>query len=89
LAASDRADRQLALLRIEEAIRLYAQAHSGQLPDSLDKIDAVPIPVDPMTGKPFLYRLQGDSAVVETPPTPASVPQNKLQGRRYVIHVRK
>ncbi|HEX4073610.1 MAG TPA: hypothetical protein VHX68_20690 [Planctomycetaceae bacterium] len=89
LAASDRADRQLALLRIEEAIRLYASAHSGQLPDSLDKIDAVPIPKDPMTGTSFVYRLDGDHAVVETPPTPKTVPENKFQGRRYIIHIRK
>jgi len=89
LAASDRADRQLALLRIEEAIRLYASAHSGQLPDSLEKIDAVPIPKDPMTGTGFLYRLEGDHAVVETPRAPKSVPENKYQARRYVIHMRK
>jgi hypothetical protein len=89
LAASDRADRQLALLRIEEAIRLYASAHSGQLPDSLDKIDAVPISKDPMTGTGFLYHLEGDHAVVETPRAPKSVPENKYQARRYIIRIRK
>jgi hypothetical protein len=89
LAASDRADRQCALLRIEEAIRLYASAHSGQLPETLDKIDAVPIPKDPMTGASFLYRLEGGRAVVETPPTPKSVPENKINDRRYIIRMRK
>jgi hypothetical protein len=89
LAASDRADRQLALLRIEEAIRLYASAHSGQLPNSLDKIDAVPIPKDPMTGTGFIYRVEGDHAVVETPLAPKSVSENKYQGRRYIIRIRK
>jgi hypothetical protein len=89
LAASDRADRQCALLRVEEAIRLYASAHSGQLPESLDKIDAVPIPKDPMTGASFVYRREGDHAVIETPPTPKSVPENKINDRRYVIRMRK
>jgi hypothetical protein len=89
MAASDRADRWLALLRIEEAIRLYASAHSGQLPESLDKIDAVPIPKDPMTGANFLYRLDGDRAVVETPPTPKTAPENKYNDRRYIIRIRK
>jgi hypothetical protein len=89
LAASDRADRQLALLRTVEAIRLYASAHSGQLPESLDKIDAVPIPVDPTTGTAFAYRLEGDRAFLETPPAPKNAPENKFQARRYIIHMRK
>jgi hypothetical protein len=89
LAAGDRADRQLALLRIEEAIRLYASAHSGQLPESLDKIDAVPIPVDPSTGTAFAYRLEGDRAFLETPPAPKNAPENKFQARRYIIQMRK
>jgi hypothetical protein len=89
LRASDRADRQLALLRIEEAIRLHASAHSGQLPDALDKIDAVPIPHDPMTGTAFIFRLEKDHAVVETPPLPKTIPEIKFDGRRYIIRIRK
>lgn len=89
LAAQDRTDRQIALLRVVEAIRLYTHAHSGQLPSSLEQIDAVPIPTDPMTGMPFVYRLDAKGAVLQTPPTPAEVPENKFQGRRYVISLRK
>jgi len=89
LAAQDRTDRQIALLRVVEAIRLYTDAHPGQLPSSLDQIDAVPIPTDPMTGKPFDYRLDGNGAVLQTPPTPAEVPESKYQGRRYIISLRK
>jgi hypothetical protein len=93
LAASDRADRQLALLRVEEAIRLHAHAHAGMLPPSLEAIDEVPIPVDPVTGKAFRYRVEKNTAVVETPSPPANVSateyQRRRQERRYIIHLRK
>src|SRR5262249_35611813 len=49
-------DRQIALLLAIEAIRLYAAAHDGQLPETLDQVTEVPLPEDPATGKPFLYR---------------------------------
>jgi|HubBroStandDraft_6_1064221.scaffolds.fasta_scaffold02731_2 hypothetical protein len=80
-----RLDRGIALLRIVEALRLYAHLHSGALPTSLDKIDVVPVPADPITGNPFNYRLNGDTAVLETAPAFNS----KWMGRRYLIRVRK
>jgi hypothetical protein len=86
-AAVDRRDRAIALFRAIEALRMYAAAHQSQLPSSLDKIDAVPIPVDPMTGKPFVYHLAEDgSARLETPRLDAN---NRVHGRHYVIRVRK
>jgi hypothetical protein len=85
MTAMDRTDRGIALLRTVEAIRLHAALHGGELPNSLDNIDAVPIPTDPMTGRPFIYRLQDGGAVLETPP----VSDNKHQGRRYLIRMRK
>ena len=53
LFAFVRTDRQLAALRCIEALRLYAAAHDGKLPATLDDIKEVPIPLNPMTGKPF------------------------------------
>ena len=85
LAASERVDRQIALLRVVEAIRLYAHAHAGQLPESLERISGVPIPTDSMTGTAFHYRLDRGKAVLETP----YVPNNQHNGRRYVIEMRK
>jgi hypothetical protein len=86
-ASVDRRDRAIALFRVVEAIRLYAAAHQGALPSALDKIDAVPIPRDPTTGKPFLYHLAGDAtASLETP---ALHPNNRFYGRHFVIRVRK
>ncbi len=61
-----RPDRRIAELRLFEALRLYAAAHDGRLPERLEDT-GVPIPIDPITGKPFEYRLEGDVAHVEGP----------------------
>jgi hypothetical protein len=47
-----------------ESIRMYAYSHDGKMPGSLDDIKEVPIPSNPQTGKPFSYRLDGDTAVL-------------------------
>jgi hypothetical protein len=61
-----RTDRRIAELRLFEALRLYADSHDGRLPQRLDDLE-VPVPIDPITGKPFEYRLDGDVARVEGP----------------------
>ena len=60
-----RAERRVAALRCLEAIRFYAAVHDGKLPASLDDVTEVPLPVNPFTGKPFEYRLEGKTAVLE------------------------
>jgi len=54
-------DQRIALLRHVEALRLYAAEHDGRLPAKLSEI-AVPLPDDPLTGKPFRYEVTGDTA---------------------------
>jgi hypothetical protein len=83
--AISRTDREIALLRTIEALRLYAHSHQGQLPESLDTVVDVPIPIDPVTGQVFRYRLDAGTAVLETAPSFNS----KWMGRRYVIRMRK
>ncbi len=83
--AATRMERRFALLRVVEALRLYAHTHQANLPDRLELIGDVPIPNDPTTGKPFIYRLDGATAVLETAPGP----NNRYHGRRYLINVRK
>jgi hypothetical protein len=56
-----RLEQRIALLRHVEALRLYAADHRGQLPEKLSDI-TVPLPVDPFTGKPFRYTLEGVTA---------------------------
>ena len=50
-------DRKVAMLRVVEALRLHAGS-TGRLPDSLDQVKVVPIPIDPLSGKVFEYELK-------------------------------
>ncbi len=63
-------DRKLAALRIIEALRLYAANHEGKLPAALADIKEVPIPIDPITGKGFEYKLVDGKARLYGPPPP-------------------
>ena len=56
-----RLEQQIALLRHVEALRLYAAEHDGKLPARLSDI-SVPLPVDPVTGKPFAYAAERNTA---------------------------
>jgi hypothetical protein len=62
-----RNDRQFAMLRVIEALRLHGASHMGKLPAQLSDITEVPIPNDPVTGQPFSYRLEHDTAFLESP----------------------
>jgi hypothetical protein len=86
--SSVRFDRQIDLLRCVEAIRLYAAAHAGQLPAKLDDIKEVPIPTDPMTGKPFKYQARGNQATLYAGPPPGEEPHQR-NAIKYVITLRK
>jgi len=68
---SRRLDRQVAALQCIEALRLYAAAHKGKFPSALTKITKPPVPRDPVTKKPFLYRRRGANAILEAPPETA------------------
>jgi hypothetical protein len=63
--AVTRVDRQFAAMRTVEALRYYAAKHDGKLPEKLDAITEVPVPLDPVTGKSFDYKLEGDTATLE------------------------
>jgi hypothetical protein len=67
--AQVRLDRDVASLRVIEALRMYAAEHIGKLPKSLDEITTVPVPRNPATGKPFEYRVNSKTAVLDLPPS--------------------
>jgi hypothetical protein len=54
-------EQEVALLRHVEALRMYAAGHDGKLPSALSDIP-VPMPVDPITGRPFEYAAEGQAA---------------------------
>jgi hypothetical protein len=66
--AQARLDQRLGLLRCVEAMRIHAAENDGKLPAKLSDVK-LPLPMDPITGKPFLYQLNGDRATLRgTPP---------------------
>ena len=62
------------MLRIFEAMRLYAATHDGQWPDRLSDITEVPIPINPFDGKPFVYQRQGNKAILTSEHGPRGMP---------------
>lgn len=64
--AQVRLERQFDALQVIEAIRIHMDQHGGMLPPSLDALE-LPTPIDPATGVPFVYTLQGDSATLSAP----------------------
>jgi len=64
--AATKCDREVAIFRIVEALRLHAE-NRGKLASSLAEITEVPIPLDPVTGGPFVYRIEDGFAMLEAP----------------------
>jgi hypothetical protein len=64
-------DRRIAMLRTVEALRDHAARHDGRPPARLDEVTELRVPGDLVTGKPFGYRLEGRTAILEAaaPPT--------------------
>jgi hypothetical protein len=83
--AQVRSEREIASLRVIEALRMYAADHAGKLPLSLDDIRHVPVPTNPATGKAFVYHIEGDTAVLELPASDGIHGSN----RRYEIQISK
>jgi hypothetical protein len=79
-----RADRYVNLMRTIEAIRDYAARHDGRLPDALEEITDLPLPVDPITGKPFAYAVNGQTAVLDAP---APAWRGVRSGLRYELRM--
>jgi hypothetical protein len=65
--AEVRVARELAALRVIEALRMHAARNNSRWPDSLDDVTCVPVPLNPATDKPFLFRRDGETAVLELP----------------------
>jgi hypothetical protein len=83
-------ERNLSALQAIEALRMYAAAHEGKLPDKLADVTEAPIPLDPGTGKPFEYSLANDTATLTGPTSePAWTGPASPNGVRYQVSIRK
>jgi hypothetical protein len=85
--AATRLDQRVALLRCVEGLRLYAAAHDGKLPAKLADVP-VPLPVDPVTGQPFVYSMAGETATVRGT-APAGLEKSAPFNVRYEIRIAK
>jgi hypothetical protein len=85
--AAARLDQRLALLRCVEALRIHAAENDGKLPAKLDDVK-LPLPVDPITGKPFSYQLDGDTATLHGTP-PAGREKEAQFNVRYEVTISK
>jgi hypothetical protein len=81
--AQVRLAREVASIRVIEALRMYAAEHNGQFPKRLEDMDKFPVPINPATEKPFEYRLEGATAILELP-TSDGLP---IGNRRYEIQI--
>jgi hypothetical protein len=82
-----RLEQRIALLRHVEALRLYAAAHDGKLPDKLAAV-SVPVPDDPFTGKAFGYKFEAGMAHLHGSP-PRGEEKNPAYNVRYEVTIRK
>ena len=82
--ASARAEQRVAALRVIEGLRLHAAEH-GALPASLDAVK-LPLPPDPVSGKPFTYAVKDGAATVGGANANPGEPRSN---REYTLVLRK
>ncbi|HZT80178.1 MAG TPA: hypothetical protein VFA26_08150, partial [Gemmataceae bacterium] len=85
--AQTRVEQRLALLRVVEALRLHAAEHGGTLPAKLADVK-LPLPVDPVTGRPFAYELKDGTAVLRGTP-PKGMEKVAVYNVRYEVSIAK
>ena len=85
--AQARTDQRIAMLQIVEALRLHASDHDGKLPANLEEIK-LPLPVDPVNGKAFKYKLEGATGILVSTP-PKGEEKSAAYNIRYDVTVRK
>ena len=54
--------RKVAILRVIEAVRHYLATHEGNLPETLNDITNLAIPLDPLTDLPFEWNVKGKTS---------------------------
>jgi hypothetical protein len=86
--AEIRTERRIASLRVVEAVRLYSARNGCHLPARLADVTDVPVPVDPATGQPFEYIVEGNRFTVNVPLSPGERP-SPGNAWKYVVTLAK
>ncbi|MAT68877.1 MAG: hypothetical protein CMJ58_05080 [Planctomycetaceae bacterium] len=79
--AQVRLERELAVLRLLEAVRMHAAANEGKLPEALSDITVVPVPSDPVTDQPFEWSVSDGAARLTGPDLRNSVVNYRIRMR--------
>jgi hypothetical protein len=66
-------ERRIDALRIVEAVRHHLARHEGRFPETLEQVEGVSIPVDPLTNQPFEWSVDDNTATLKAPALPADV----------------
>ena len=82
-----RLEQLVALLTAVEGVRAHAAENGGVLPTTLDAVK-LPVPIDPVSGKPFVYEVKANRATIRGTPPPGRE-QDWSFNRVYGITVRK
>jgi hypothetical protein len=85
--AQGRLEQRIALLRHVEALRVYAAEHAGKVPQKLSDF-SLPLPNDPFTGKPFQYKVEGNTVHLRGSPPPGEE-KNPGYNVRYELILHK
>lgn len=92
-AVQTRLDREIAVLRVLEALRIHAAHNKGTLPEKLEDITKVPVPNDPVTQKAFGYKLENGKAHLSTTKVPypaySADPSYFINAKHYEITMKK
>lgn len=65
--------RRIQMLRVIEAVRHYTATHDGKFPEKLEDISDIPVPLDPLTDKPFVWKVEAGQATLGPPELPAEI----------------
>lgn len=79
-------DRRIAALRCIEAVRMFAARNKGRLPKRLAELTDTPVPIDPVTGKNFGYKVDGNTFTLDAPAPSGMIAK---EGDRYVVTMKK
>jgi hypothetical protein len=80
--------RRIAALRTVEAIRHHLAKENGVLPQTLDEIEELPVPLDPLTDKPFQWKVSGKVGLLESPPLPTSIRPKLALDKSFAVKYR-
>jgi hypothetical protein len=82
-----RLEQRIALFRAIEALRMYAAEHGGKLPDTPAELP-VPLPGDPVSGKPIGYEVNNGTAHLHGA-APRSEEKNPEFNLHYEVTIKK